>query len=165
MIEDSYGNTHTLRDVWYVPDLNDSIVSKHWTKHSGLRTTMDEHENFQFYSTEPNNPFHMSTITIDKMSIISNIKVEHVVVILAIAYEKTTTMHLGASLEIPMHGALAVKGQVTLQTTAIEDIKSPSLHPAFRTGAPINKVKSFLRAEPWEKGNSVFCDRKNVEGR
>ena len=58
----------------YVPGLNDSIVSKHWTKHSGLRTTMDEHENFQFYSIEPNNPFHMSTITIDKMSIISNIK-------------------------------------------------------------------------------------------
>jgi len=75
VIEDHYGNTHTLRDVWYVPGLNDSIVSKHWTKHSGLRTTMDQHENFQFYSTEPNNPFHMSTTTIDKMSIISNIKV------------------------------------------------------------------------------------------
>ena len=70
---------------------------------------------------------------------------EHVVVILAIVYEETTTMHLGASLEIPMHGALAVKDLVTLHTTVIEDIKSPNLHPAFRTGAPINKILRRLR--------------------
>ena len=75
MLVDNHGNTHTLRDVWYVPGLDDSIISKNWTKHSGLRTTMDKYEDLHFYSTDPKSPFHMSTTTIDKISVITNIKV------------------------------------------------------------------------------------------
>src|SRR5271169_150048 len=73
IVTDPHGNTHTLLDVWYVPGLNDSIISKNWTKHSGLHTTMDENENFQLRSTTSR--FHITSTNIGKISIIKNLKV------------------------------------------------------------------------------------------
>lgn len=73
MVNDQHGHTHMLLDVWYVPGLNDSIISKHWTQHSGLQTSMDANENFHLRS--PTSPFHISSTTVDKISIISNLKV------------------------------------------------------------------------------------------
>src|SRR5271169_3887344 len=73
IVTDPHDNTHTLLDVWYVPGLNDSIISKNWTKHSGLRTTMDENENFQLRSTTSR--FHITSTNIGKISIIKNLKV------------------------------------------------------------------------------------------
>src|SRR5271154_4100671 len=73
LVTDQHGHTHMLLDVWYVPGLNDSIISKHWTQHSGLQTSMDANENFHLRS--PTSPFHISSTTVDKISIISNLKV------------------------------------------------------------------------------------------
>lgn len=73
IVTDHHGHIHTLLDVWYVPGLNDSIISKNWTKHSGLRTTMDENENFHLRSQT--SLFHVSSTTVDKISVISNLKV------------------------------------------------------------------------------------------
>ena len=73
IVTDRHGHTHTLLDVWYVPGLNDSIISKNWTKHSGLRTTMDENENFPLRSQT--SPFDISSTTVDKISVITNLKV------------------------------------------------------------------------------------------
>ena len=73
VVTDRHGHTHTLLDVWYVPGLNDSIISKNWTKHSGLQTSMDADENFHLRSHT--SLFHVSSTTVDKISIISNLKV------------------------------------------------------------------------------------------
>jgi hypothetical protein len=51
IVTHQYNPTHTLFDVWYVPSLSDSIISKNWTKHSGLYTSMDENENFHLRSS------------------------------------------------------------------------------------------------------------------
>ena len=75
VITDFHGNTHTLRDIWYIPGLDDSILSKNWTKQSGLRTVMDEFEDFHFYSIDPNDPFLISTTQDDKISVINGLKV------------------------------------------------------------------------------------------
>src|SRR5271169_2435557 len=73
IVTDHHGHTHTLLDVWYVPGLNDSIISKNWTKQSGLRTTMDENEDFHLRSTTSR--FHITSTNIGKISIIKNLKV------------------------------------------------------------------------------------------
>src|SRR5271169_92182 len=73
IVTDRNGHTHTLLDVWYVPGLNDSIISKNWTKHSGLRTSMDTDENFHLRCQD--SLFHVSSTTVDKISVISNLKV------------------------------------------------------------------------------------------
>src|SRR5271170_4791905 len=73
MVTDQQGHTHMLLDVWYVPGLNDSIISKHWTRHSGLHTSMDANENIHLRS--PTSHFHVSSTTVDKISVISNLKV------------------------------------------------------------------------------------------
>ena len=72
IVMDRNGNKHTLLNVWYVPGLGDSIISKYWTKHSGLQMTMDAHENLHLRS---HSGFHVSTTVIDKITIIENIKV------------------------------------------------------------------------------------------
>ena len=46
-------NILQLPDVWYVPGLEESIISKYWTKKHGLDTTLDENENFILTSTTP----------------------------------------------------------------------------------------------------------------
>lgn len=75
LVKDLNGNQHTLREVWYVPDLGCSIISKYWTKYSGLRTTMDQNEDFHFYSQDPNSKFHISSTTIDKLTYIVDLDV------------------------------------------------------------------------------------------
>ena len=40
------GNTHAIHDVLYVPGLNESIISKSCTQFDGLRTSMNDNENF-----------------------------------------------------------------------------------------------------------------------
>jgi len=73
IVMDRNGHTHTLLDVWYVPGLNDSIISKNWTKHSGLQTTMDANETFHIRSTVSS--FHLTSSIVDKISVIENLKV------------------------------------------------------------------------------------------
>src|SRR5271154_5253851 len=72
MVTDQQG-THMPLDVWYVPGLNDSIISKNWTKHSGLQTTMDANETFHIRSTVSS--FHLTSSIVDKISVIENLKV------------------------------------------------------------------------------------------
>jgi hypothetical protein len=72
VISDRNYNNHTLIDVCYVPGLNDSIISKNWTKHSGLITTMDQDENFHLQSRTL--PFHIVSRTVGKISVFEDIK-------------------------------------------------------------------------------------------
>ena len=58
---------HKLQRVWYVPLLQDSIISKQWTKNSNLQTMMDVNENIVLKSTISN--FITITQTIDGMTI------------------------------------------------------------------------------------------------
>lgn len=109
VIVDSRGNTHTLRDVWYVPGLDDSIISKHWTKYSGLRTVMDEYEDFHFYSTDPTNPFHMSSVTVDKVAVIENITV--------VEYNPTAHEAGPVSLTVQIPAAMVAAATTTTTTT------------------------------------------------
>jgi len=68
MVTDQQG-THMPLDIWYVPGLNDSIISKNWTQHSGLETSMDANKNFHLRSQT--SPFHYSRKNLDN----SNLKV------------------------------------------------------------------------------------------
>jgi len=70
---DHNGNTHTLDDVWYIPGLGDSIISKHWTKNCGLITSLDQNENFVL--TTPLSNFTITTSAVGKMSVFQNLKV------------------------------------------------------------------------------------------
>src|SRR5437762_8751909 len=47
-------STHTLRQVWHVPGLQESIVSKYWMKSKGFKTSMDDDENIILTSTTSN---------------------------------------------------------------------------------------------------------------
>jgi hypothetical protein len=70
---DHNGNTHGLDNVWYVPGLGDSIISKYWTRHCGLITSLDKDENFVL--TTPYSDFKVTTESVGKMSIFRNLKV------------------------------------------------------------------------------------------
>jgi len=75
IVKDVRNNQHTLLAVWYTPELDGSILSKYWTKQYGLRTTMDDHENFHFRSADPTSTFHFTATTIDKISVITDLDV------------------------------------------------------------------------------------------
>jgi len=75
IVKDVRNNQHTLLAIWYTPELDGSILSKYWTKQYGLRTTMDDHENFHFRSADPTSTFHFTATTIDKISVITDLDV------------------------------------------------------------------------------------------
>ena len=72
IVMDNNRNKHTLLNMWYILSLGNPIISKYWTKHSGLQMTMDAHENLHLCF---NSGFHVSTTVINKITIIENIKV------------------------------------------------------------------------------------------
>jgi hypothetical protein len=52
---------HQFDDAWLVPGLNDSIISKHWTKQHGLTTSLDDQENIVLVSNDPKSTFKATT--------------------------------------------------------------------------------------------------------
>ena len=70
---DPNGYTHKLTNVWYVPGLGDSIISKYWTRNCDLITSLDRDENFVL-STKLSN-FTIKTSNIGKMTVFQNLKV------------------------------------------------------------------------------------------
>jgi transposase InsO family protein len=67
---DRFGRRHEFHEVLYVPKLRDSIISKHWTKTNGLKTTLDDHENFVL--TSPSG-FTTTTASIDRLTMLQGI--------------------------------------------------------------------------------------------
>ena len=87
---DPNGYTHKLTNVWYVPGLGDSIISKYWTRNCDLITSLDRDENFVL-STKLSN-FTIKTSNIGKMTVFQNLKVaEYPPTTVATANVTTTT--------------------------------------------------------------------------
>ena len=61
--------THRLENVWFVPGLSDSIISKHWTQSQGLKTSLDANENVILTSTIPGSTFKVTTASLDRLTV------------------------------------------------------------------------------------------------
>ena len=72
-LADANGNTHDIHDVWYVPNLGDSIIAKSRTNADGLRTSLDDHENVILYSRS--NSFRICSSEISNMTLFKDLKV------------------------------------------------------------------------------------------
>ena len=60
---------HLLPDVWYVPKLSESIISKYWMKQHGLITTLDEDENIIITSTTRGSTFKAKSQYINRITV------------------------------------------------------------------------------------------------
>jgi Reverse transcriptase (RNA-dependent DNA polymerase)/Integrase core domain/gag-polypeptide of LTR copia-type len=65
---------HRFDDVWLVPGLDDSIISKHWTKQHGLKTSLDDQENIVLVSNDPKSSFKAITQSIGKITVFPHIQ-------------------------------------------------------------------------------------------
>jgi hypothetical protein len=65
---------HRFDDVWLVPGLDDSIISKHWTKQHGLKTSLDDQENIVLVSNDPKSSFKATTQSIGKITVLPQIQ-------------------------------------------------------------------------------------------
>src|SRR5204863_6117040 len=65
---------HRFDNVWLVPGLNDSILSKHWTKEHGLTTTLDDQENIVLASNDPKSTFKATTQSIGKITVLPHVQ-------------------------------------------------------------------------------------------
>ena len=63
---------HKCENVWLVPGLNDSIISKQWTKQHGLRTSLDSQENIVLQSNKTK--FKATTQSIGKITVFPHIR-------------------------------------------------------------------------------------------
>ena len=64
---------HKLNNVWYVPGLNDSIISKHWTQQSNLQLSIDNNQNIVLTSTQPGSTFSATTTDIDRITVLPTV--------------------------------------------------------------------------------------------
>ena len=65
---------HRFDDVWLVPGLDDSIISKHWTKQYGLKTSLDDQENIVLVSIDPKSTFKATTQSIGKITVLPHVQ-------------------------------------------------------------------------------------------
>ena len=65
---------HRFDDVWLVPGLDDSIISKHWIKQHGLKTSLDDQENIVLVSNDPKSSFKATTQSIGKITVFPHIQ-------------------------------------------------------------------------------------------
>ena len=65
---------HRFDDVWLVPGLDDSIISKHWTKQHGLKTSLDDQENIVLASNDPKSSFKAITRSIGKITVFPRVQ-------------------------------------------------------------------------------------------
>src|SRR5579859_7101348 len=72
-VQDANGNNYEIHDVWWVPNLRDSIISKARTKCAGLNTGMDEHENIYLYALDGSN-FAITSTEIDNMTMFMDLR-------------------------------------------------------------------------------------------
>ena len=71
-VQDIHGNNYEIHDVWWVPNLRDSIISKARTRCAGLNTRMDEHENIYLYELDGSN-FAITSTEVDNMTMFMNL--------------------------------------------------------------------------------------------
>jgi hypothetical protein len=70
-LQNSLGNTHRFNEVWWVPALKDSIISKARTKRDGLITTMSPDERITLHSVDSN--FSITSTEVDAMTLFTNV--------------------------------------------------------------------------------------------
>jgi gag-polypeptide of LTR copia-type/Integrase core domain len=66
-------SVHIFKTVWYVPELGESIISKHWTRENGLITSLDENENFILSSSDPTSNFRVVTQSVNQMTVLPSL--------------------------------------------------------------------------------------------
>jgi hypothetical protein len=71
VLVDNNNNIHELHKVMFVPGLEDSIISKHWTKKQGLKTTIDDDEEITLSSKSG---FKIKTSSIHRISAFPDVK-------------------------------------------------------------------------------------------
>ena len=91
---------HQFDNVWLVPGLNDSIISKHWTKQHGLTTTLDDQENIVLASNNPKSTFKTTTQSIGKITVLP--QVQALVYQPKSAYTITTAPQRHSRIPIPI---------------------------------------------------------------
>lgn len=67
-------STHSLPQVWYVPGIQESILSAFSTRFNNLKTTVDDNENFILTSKVPGSSFSATTAYTNKMAILPTIR-------------------------------------------------------------------------------------------
>src|SRR5271169_5477266 len=67
-------STHSLPHVWYVPGIQESILSAFNTRFNNLKTTMDNDENFIITSKVPGSSFSATTTYNNKMAVLPTIR-------------------------------------------------------------------------------------------
>src|SRR5271170_4404455 len=67
-------STHTLPQVWYVPGIQESIISAFNTRFNNLKTSMDDNENFVISSKAPGSSFSATTTYTNKMAVLTTVK-------------------------------------------------------------------------------------------
>src|SRR5579859_1818287 len=72
-VQDANGNNYEIHDVWWVPNLRDSIISKAHTRSTGLNTGMDEHENIYLYALDGSN-FAITSTEVDNMTVFMDLR-------------------------------------------------------------------------------------------
>jgi hypothetical protein len=68
---DNNNHIHELHKVMFVDQLDEFIISKHWTKKQGLKTSLDENEEFILSSSSG---FSIKTSTIHRLSVFTNVR-------------------------------------------------------------------------------------------
>jgi hypothetical protein len=102
---------HRFDNVWLVPGLNDSIISKHWTKQHGLTTSLDDQENIVLASNNPNSTFKATTQSIGKITVLPHVQ--------ALVYQPSKVFAISMAPQSNSRSPLQVQG-----TT-----KAPQRHP------------------------------------
>ena len=65
---------HKFDDIWLIPGLDDSIISKHWIKQHGLKTSLDDQENIILVFNDPKSSFKATTQSIGKITVLPHIQ-------------------------------------------------------------------------------------------
>jgi hypothetical protein len=90
---DGNGNTYEILDVWWVPNLRDSIISKARTKGDGFCTTMDAYENITLHALDGSN-FSVTSSEVDRMTMFTDL---HVVQLNTHKEPSTTALKIGTT--------------------------------------------------------------------
>src|SRR5579859_3412197 len=91
-VQDANRNNYEIHDVWWAPNLRDSIISKARTKCAGLNTGMDEHENIYLYALDGSN-FATTSTEVDNMTMFMDLR--------AVPLNSNTTVSETAASEAP----------------------------------------------------------------
>jgi hypothetical protein len=140
-------------DIWLVPGLNDSIISKHWTKQHGLTTTLDDQENIIFTSNNPKSTFKATTQSIGKITVFPHIQAlvyQPKAFTISTAPQRLAYRPTPATASTPPTGPRGSHAQQSTSSIPFAPIPRPSTYQFADTGSdhetpvtPISITASF----------------------